>query len=433
MMSGIERLPQTGVDAVAAGNRRAIAVWLLACAAMILVMVVLGGVTRLTESGLSITEWQPIAGILPPLSEAAWQAEFAKYREIPQFQLVHSWMSIEDFKTIYFWEWLHRLWGRLIGIAFAVPFLWFLLRRRIPAALMRRLLGLLVLGGLQGVLGWVMVESGLVDRVEVSQYRLVAHLGLAIIIYAAILWTALDLLWAGAPTALPLQHAHIAPPPLRGRAGRGVARAAHQDSRSRTSAHALTGTTEAATAPPTLPPPQGGRGPTQICSCVRALPAAGLPRAAAAVAALIFLTLLAGGFVAGLNAGLTYNTFPLMDGSLVPAGYWQLQPWWRNFFENVAAVQFDHRLLALLSLAAIVALWLAGHRHALAARGRYALDALLAMAVLQVALGVATLLLVVPLPIAAAHQAGAVLLFTAALAACHALRQRPIDPARTSP
>jgi len=364
MMSGIERLPQTGVDAVAAGNRRAIAVWLLVCAAMILVMVVLGGVTRLTESGLSITEWQPISGILPPLSEAAWQAEFAKYREIPQFQLVHSWMSIEDFKTIYFWEWLHRLWGRLIGIAFAVPFLWFLLRRRIPFGLMPRLLGILVLGGLQGVLGWVMVESGLVDRVEVSQYRLVAHLGLAIVIYAAILWTALDLLWGRAP---------------------------------------------------------------------RALPAALLPRAAAAIAALVFFTLLAGGFVAGLNAGLTYNTFPLMDGGLVPPGYWQLRPWWLNFFENVAAVQFDHRLLALLSLAAIVALWLAGHRHAPAARGRRALDALLAMAVLQVALGIATLLLVVPLPLAAAHQAGAVLLFTAALAACHALRQRPIDPASTSP
>jgi len=364
MIGGDESLPQTGVDAVAAGNRRAIAVWLVVCAGMILVMVVLGGVTRLTESGLSITEWQPIAGILPPLSEAAWQAEFAKYREIPQFQLVHSWMSIEDFKTIYFWEWLHRLWGRLIGIAFAAPFLWYLLRRRIPTGLMRRLLGILVLGGLQGVLGWVMVESGLVDRVEVSQYRLVAHLGLAIVIYAAILWTALDLLWVRAPTALP---------------------------------------------------------------------AAGLSRAAAAVAALAFLTLLAGGFVAGLNAGLAYNTFPLMDGRLVPADYWQLQPWWRNFFENVAAVQFDHRLLALLSLAAIVALWLAGHRHALAARRRRALDALLAMAVLQVALGVVTLLLVVPLPFAAAHQAGAVLLFTASLAACHALRQRPIDPASTSP
>jgi cytochrome c oxidase assembly protein subunit 15 len=364
MMSRDWRLPRTDADAASAGNRRAIAVWLLVCAAMIVVMLVLGGITRLTESGLSITEWQPISGVLPPLSEAAWQAEFAKYREIPQFQLLHSWMSIEDFKTIYFWEWLHRLWGRLIGLAFAAPFLWFLLRRRIPSGLLPRLAGILVFGGLQGVLGWVMVKSGLVDRVEVSQYRLVAHLGLAIVLYAAILWTALDLLW---------------------------------------------------------PPPPGAR------------PAAGLRRAAEAIAGLVFLTLLAGGFVAGLNAGLTYNTFPLMDGALVPEGYWQLQPWWRNFFENVAAVQFDHRLLALASLAAIIAFWLAGHRHALAARGRRALDALLAMALLQVALGVATLLLVVPLPLAAAHQAGAVLLFTAALAACHALRRDRTGAGKTSP
>jgi cytochrome c oxidase assembly protein subunit 15 len=356
MMSGNERLPQNDVVAASTGNRRAIALWLLACAAMIFAMVVLGGVTRLTESGLSITEWQPITGVLPPLSEAAWQAEFAKYRAIPQFQLMHSWMNLADFKTIFFWEWLHRLWGRLIGIAFAVPFLWFLLRRRIPSGLMPRLVGILVLGGLQGVLGWVMVKSGLVDRVEVSQYRLVAHLALAIIIYAAILWTALDLLW---------------------------------------------------------PRPPGAR------------PAAGLPRAAAAIAVLVFLTLLAGGFVAGLNAGLIYNTFPLMDGGLVPEGYWQLQPWWLNFFENVAAVQFDHRLLALASLAAIIALWLAAHRHAPAARGRRSLDALLAMVLLQVALGVATLLLVVPLPLAVAHQAGAVLVFTAALVACHALRRDP--------
>jgi cytochrome c oxidase assembly protein subunit 15 len=347
-----------------ATDERVIASWLLACAAMIFFMVVLGGVTRLTESGLSITEWQPITGALPPLSEAAWQAEFAKYRAIPQFQLMHSWMSLADFKTIFFWEWLHRLWGRLIGIAFAAPFLWFLLRRRIPPGLMPRLVGILVLGGLQGLLGWVMVKSGLVDRVEVSQYRLVAHLGLAIVIYAAILWTAFDLLWPRPP---------------------------------------------------------------------RALPAGGLARAAAAIAALVFVTLLAGGFVAGLNAGLTYNTFPLMDGSLVPEGYWQLQPWWRNFFENVAAVQFDHRLLALTSLAAIAVLWLAGRRHALGARGRLALDALLAMALLQVALGVATLLLVVPLPLAAAHQAGAVLLFTAALVACHALRQEAGAARKASP
>jgi cytochrome c oxidase assembly protein subunit 15 len=358
-------LLHTDIDIGAStADERVIASWLLACAAMIFFMVVLGGVTRLTESGLSITEWQPITGVLPPLSEAAWQAEFAKYQAIPQFQLMHSWMSLADFKTIFFWEWLHRLWGRLIGIAFAAPFLWFLFRRRIPPGLMPRLLGILVLGGLQGVLGWVMVKSGLVDRVEVSQYRLVAHLGLAIVIYAAILWTACDLLWPRPP---------------------------------------------------------------------RALPAGGLSRAAAAIVALVFLTLLAGGFVAGLNAGLTYNTFPLMDGSLVPQGYWQLQPWWLNFFENVAAVQFDHRLLALASLAAIAALWLAGHRHALGARGRLALDVFLAMALLQVTLGVATLLLVVPLPLAAAHQAGAVLVFTAALVACHALRQQGVAVRKTSP
>ena len=355
----------TDVDMEAAtADERMIVSWLLACAAMIFFMVVLGGVTRLTESGLSITEWQPVTGVLPPLSDAAWQAEFAKYQAIPQFQLMHSWMSLADFKTIFFWEWLHRLWGRLIGMAFAGPFLWFLFRRRIPPGLMARLVGLLVLGGLQGVLGWVMVKSGLVDRVEVSQYRLVAHLGLAIVIYAAILWTAFDLIWPR--------------------------------------------------------PPQ-------------VLPAGGLPRAAAAIVAVVFLTLLAGGFVAGLNAGLTYNTFPLMDGHLVPEGYWQLQPWWLNFFENVAAVQFDHRLLALASLTAIIALWLAGRRHGVGARGRRALDALLAMALLQVALGVATLLLVVPLPLAAAHQAGAVLVFTAALVACHALRREGVAARKTSP
>jgi len=340
-------------------NRRAVAAWLIACAAMIFLMVVLGGVTRLTESGLSITEWQPITGILPPLSEAAWQAEFAKYRDIPQFQLVHAWMSLDDFKAIFFWEWLHRLWGRLIGVAFAAPFLWFLLRRRIPPGLAPRLAFILVLGGMQGVLGWVMVKSGLVDRVEVSQYRLVAHLGLALLIYAALLWTALDLLRPGTRT-------------------------------------------------------------TQATNPLRA--------AAGAIAALVFLTMLAGGFVAGLNAGLTYNTFPLMDGRLVPAGYLQLSPWWLNWFENVAAVQFDHRLLATATLIAVIALWSAGRRYPLPAAARRALDALVALALLQVALGVATLLLVVPIALAAAHQAGAVLLFTAALVACHRLRDAVAVP-----
>jgi cytochrome c oxidase assembly protein subunit 15 len=330
---------------------RAIAVWLVGCAAMIAVMVVLGGITRLTESGLSITEWQPIAGVLPPLGEAAWQAEFAKYQEIPQFRLVHAWMSLADFKSIYFWEWLHRLWGRLIGLAFAVPFAWFVLRRRVSRPLLPRLAGLFVLGGLQGALGWFMVESGLSQRVEVSQYRLVAHLGLAVLIYAAILRVALGLLW---------------PVPS------GAARAMH--------------------------------------------------RAAAGLCILVFVTMLAGGFVAGLNAGLTYNTFPLMDGRFFPAGYFQLQPWWLNAFENVTSVQFDHRLLAMTTVAAVVAVWSAARPALPPGRARAALDALLAIAAAQLGLGIATLLLVVPIPLAALHQAGALALFTAALVVHHALR-----------
>jgi cytochrome c oxidase assembly protein subunit 15 len=334
-------------------DHRAVAIWLLACAAMIFIMVVLGGITRLTESGLSITEWNPVTGILPPLSDAAWQAEFARYREIPQFRAIHSWMTVADFKAIFFWEWLHRLWGRLIGFVFAIPFVWFLWRGRVAPALRPRLYGLLVLGGLQGLLGWVMVQSGLSERIEVSQYRLVAHLGLAVVIYAAILWTALDLLWPGSATA--------------------------------------------------------ARAP------------AWLRRSAAAIVALVFVTLLAGGFVAGLRAGLVYNTFPLMNGSFVPPDYLAMSPWWRNLFENVAAVQLDHRILAETTGTIILILWLVAPRRVLPQRARRALDALLAVAALQVGLGIATLLLVVPTALGVAHQAGALLLFTAALVACHAL------------
>jgi cytochrome c oxidase assembly protein subunit 15 len=332
----------------------AVAIWLLVCAAMIFAMVVLGGITRLTESGLSITEWNPVTGILPPLSDAAWQAEFDRYREIPQFRAIHSWMTVADFKGIFFWEWLHRLWGRLIGFVFAIPFVWFVWRGRIASALKPRLFGLLVLGGLQGLLGWVMVQSGLSDRIEVSQYRLVAHLALAVVIYAAILWTALDLLWPGSA-------------PER---------------------------------------------------------AAGLRRSAAAIAVLVFVTLCAGGFVAGTRAGYIDNTFPLMDGSFVPPDYLTLAPWWRNAFENVTAVQFDHRILAETTGTAILILWLVARRFELPRRPRLALDALLAAVVLQIGLGITTLLLVVPVDLGVAHQAGALLLFTAAIVACQALTAR---------
>jgi cytochrome c oxidase assembly protein subunit 15 len=339
---------------------RAIAIWLLCCCAMIFAMVVIGGVTRLTESGLSITEWQPVTGILPPLSAEQWQKEFDRYQQIPQFTEGHlGLMTLAEFKTIYFWEYAHRLWGRLIGVVFAVPLVWFLWRGRIARPLLPKLLLLFGLGALQGFVGWFMVQSGLAERTSVSQYRLVLHLGLALIIYSATLWIALGLLIPDS----------IGRPPISAR----------------------------------------------------------LRAAANTILALVFLTILAGGFVAGLDAGLTYNTFPLMDGRLVPAGYAQLEPFWLNWFETVAAVQFNHRLLAMTTVAAVLALWIAA-RHADAAR--QAMNLLVAAVLLQVALGIATLLLVVPIPLAAAHQAGAVLLLTAAVVARHALRSPRADEAR---
>jgi heme a synthase len=321
-------------------------------------MVVVGGITRLTLSGLSITEWKPVIGIIPPLTTADWAAEFAKYKQIPEYRAMHYAMSLAEFKNIYYWEYAHRLLGRVIGLAFAVPFVWFLVRRQLPRRLVVRCGGILLLGLTQGALGWYMVESGLADRVEVSQYRLVAHLALALAIYAAILWTALGLV--GAP---PL-------PDLRSRWGRR--------------------------------------------------------RAAEGVLALVALTILAGGFVAGTRAGLTYNTFPLMDGSLVPAGYAQLQPLWLNWFENVAAVQFDHRVLAVATFTAVFLLWVMVRRAKLPTQAHKALHLLIGAAALQIALGISTLLLVVPVPLAAAHQAGAVLLLTAAIVFRHTLRSAEV-------
>lgn len=332
------------------------AVWLLVCCAMIFLMVVVGGVTRLTLSGLSITEWEPIIGIVPPLSSADWADEFAKYQEIPQYRAVHYAMSLDEFKTIYFWEYTHRLLGRLIGVVFAVPFVWFLARRRLPSRLVPPLAAILLLGFGQGALGWYMVQSGLADRVEVSQYRLVAHLALALAIYGAILWIALGI---------------VRGPPLADR--------------------------------------------------VRGSQAA-WRRAAEAVLVLVALTIAAGGFVAGTRAGLTYNTFPLMDGSLVPAGYTQLRPLYMNWFENIAAIQFNHRALAMITFTAIVALWAVSMLSTLPKAARVALHGLIGIAVLQVTLGISTLIFAVPIPLAAAHQAGAVLLLTAAILFRHTLR-----------
>ncbi len=398
--TALKRVGRTPAVGAAAANRGAVATWLFVCCALIFLMVVVGGITRLTLSGLSITEWKPVVGILPPLSSADWAAEFSKYKQIPQYQLIHHAMTLDEFKTIYFWEYLHRLLGRLVGVAYAVPFVWFLVQRQLPRSMILPLAGILLLGFGQGALGWYMVESGLADRTEVSQYRLVAHLALALLIYAAILWVALGLFQS---PSLPLRGEREGPVAKQGEGEVGDA------------------------VPPTLGPPHptlssrpaGGEGfkgaAFPFCR--------GWRRAAEAVILLIAVTIAAGGLVAGTHAGLVYNTFPLMDGQLVPVGYGQLHPFWLNWFENVAAIQFDHRVLALATAVLVLLVWAAGMSAALPRAIRLALHALLAAVALQMALGIATLLLVVPITLAAAHQTAAMLLLTAAIVLRHTLRR----------
>ena len=338
--------------AATARGARAIAAWLLACCALVALMVLVGGVTRLTHSGLSIVEWQPLVGALPPLGDAAWQAEFAKYRQTPEYRLVNSGMTLAEFKGIFWWEYFHRLLGRLIGLAFFVPLAWFWLRGRLERALAWKLVGVLVLGALQGALGWYMVKSGLVDDPRVSQFRLTAHLGLAFLIFGAMLWIALGLLFP------------------------------------------------------------------------RRTAAAGAPgRLAAAVAALVFAQVLLGGLVAGIRAGKAYNTFPLMNGHLVPPETFMLEPWWRNFFYNMATVQLDHRLVAWLLLALVAWLWARVAWIDAGPRARVTANLLVAAFAAQFALGACTLLAAVPVALGAAHQFVAVLVFGAALACAHALRR----------
>ncbi len=335
--------------------RRLVAIWLLACCGLLFAMVVVGGVTRLTHSGLSIVQWQPIVGTLPPLNEGQWQEAFALYRQTPEYLQVNRGMTLSGFKSIFWWEYAHRLLGRAIGLAFLLPLLYFAVRRRIDGVLMLKLGGIFLLGGLQGALGWYMVKSGLIDDPRVSPLRLTAHLGMAFLIYGAMLWIALDLL---------------------------TARRA------------------------------GTRAP------------AALRRWSWFVAALVFIMMLTGGLVAGTRAGFAYNTFPLMNGRFAPPELFMLEPWHTNLIYNMATVQFDHRLLAYLLALAIAGFWLAARRaEGLSRRARITVHLLAAMLVVQIGLGIGTLLWVVPLPLAAAHQAGALLLFTCALMASHALGQ----------
>ncbi len=337
--------------ASAAGSRRAMAAWLFACCALVFAIVVVGGITRLTHSGLSIVEWQPLVGAIPPLDHAQWQDAFAKYRLTPEFRLRNFDMTLAGFQRIFWWEYGHRLLGRLIGVAFFVPFAWFLARGAVSRPIAWRLAGIFALGALQGALGWFMVKSGLVDDPRVSSLRLAAHLGTAFLIYASMLWLALGL-------------------------ASGMRPRREQPAR----------------------------------------------RHAALLAALVFVMVLTGALVAGIRAGFAYNTFPLMNGHWVPPEILALHPWWLNFANNMATVQFDHRVLAMgIALVALSLVWRVERDPGAAVREKRWAWALLAAVALQLAAGISTLLLRVPLPLAALHQAGAVVVFTCALGLLHAL------------
>ena len=315
-------------------------------------MVILGGVTRLTGSGLSMVQWQPIMGVLPPLNNVQWEKSFLLYQQYPEYTLKNTHMDLTAFKSIFYFEYAHRLLGRLIGILFFIPLVYFSLTKKLSKSLWPKLALMFLLGGLQGLLGWYMVKSGLVDNPHVSQYRLTAHLGLAVLIYGYMLWVALGLLQ---PRDKPLSSGWW----------RGLS----------------------------------------IC-----------------VPVCVFVTMLSGGFVAGLKAGFVYNTFPLMVGKWIPPGLFLLDPGWRNFFENITMVQFDHRVLAM-SLFALVFLYclLAWRTHRWLRR-RVGLYLLFAALLLQVALGISTLLLRVPVGIAASHQGGALILLSASIFVAHQMR-----------
>lgn len=326
---------------VTCDRMRPVRLWLYAVAVLVALMVMVGGATRLTGSGLSITEWKPVTGIVPPLSDSAWQAEFEAYQKIPQYQQVNRGMSLAEFKFIYAWEWSHRALGRIIGFVFLLPLLWFAWRGLVDRALGWKLGALFVLGGLQGAIGWWMVASGLSVRTDVSQYRLAVHLTTACLIFSAIVAVATSLERRARERAAPRLYV-----------------------------------------------------------------------VAVIILALVFVQIFLGAVVAKTNAGLTFNTWPLMDGRFIPptASLLTLSPWWKNAFENVMTVQFDHRMVAYAIFAA--AAWHAFDARRAAAASRASLLFLLVAA--QVVLGIVTLLWVAPFTLALLHQLGAIVVLAAA-------------------
>ena len=328
---------------------RQIAYWLFFCAAVIFGMILLGGVTRLTSSGLSMVDWKPIMGVIPPMTQSDWQEMFLKYQQFPEYQKINVGMSLEDFKPIFMYEYLHRVLGRLIGVIFIVPFLFFYFSRRIKTGLTPKLVIMLIGGGCQGLLGWYMVKSGLVDNPHVSQYRLTAHLGAAVLIYGFILWTAFGLVLTARVQPVELQRFSIG------------------------------------------------------------------------LSGLIYVMILSGGLVAGTHAGNAYSTWPLMGDSFVPAGLYAMTPAWLSAFEDITTIQFNHRMFAYLIVALVVAFAIRAFRFGIVGHLKGGIFCLIVLLGLQVTLGISTLIFYVPIPIAAAHQIGAVALLTASLFISHCL------------
>ena len=332
-------------------NDHAVRNWLFFMLLLVGAMIVLGGATRLTNSGLSITEWAPIRGALPPLSTEAWLSEFQKYQQIPEFMAEHSDMDLAGFKVIYFWEWSHRQLGRLIGLAYALPFFYFLFRRRLPQGQVLKFFSIMALIGVQGAIGWWMVASGLVnDRVDVSQYRLATHLGVAFIILGALFW-----LWRNQA--------------------------------------------------------EGWPGKTRDKALVKRT---------TLLAGLVFLQIIAGAFVAGLKAGRTYNTWPLMDGDVIPVGYSAMTPFWRNMFENIGAVQFNHRTLAYIILAATIWVFITSKRQPRIRRNMIIFKAALLW---QIILGIYVLLTGDALWLALLHQFSAIFVWLTVVAVMRSARK----------
>lgn len=371
----IARTAQQSTTSFPAVSSRAVGYWLLASATSVFGIVVFGGLTRLTESGLSITEWRPVTGSMPPMNEQDWENEFARYKLSPEFVLLNSRMDLEDFKKIYFMEWFHRLWGRVVGITFLVPTIYFIARRRVSKRMAVKLTGICGLIGFQGMIGWWMVKSGLKDDLfaegshpRVSQYRLAAHLGTAFVAYMAMLWNGLRVLQVNRLTANPAEGLNV------------MAKLSTPDVRK-------------------------------------------FRLKVGALGALIFCTAMSGALVAGLDAGLIYNDFPWMGQALVPPKRELFDPFythtssgedivWRNMLENPVLVQLDHRILATTTFSAVLALWLHSRRVALPSAVKKSTFGLVHLVSLQVVLGITTLWYLVPTPLAAAHQAGALALLS---------------------